>query len=101
MSDSCALDACGNIKTASEIECFNDVDDDVAMNDVPATAVPSSASTMSTSTAPLNAFSILLQKGQAPAAKTAGACRSSRTSKPSGRFLDAQEPTAEVNGGAI
>jgi len=97
MSDSCALDACGNLKDASEIEWFNDVDDDVAMNDVPATAVTSSASTMSTSTAPLNAFSILLQKGQAPAAKTAGACRSSRTSKPSGRLRDAQESTAQSN----
>jgi hypothetical protein len=52
---------------------------------------------MATSTAPLNAFSILLQKGKAPAVKTAGARRSSRTSKPSGRLRDAQESTTQSN----
>ena len=97
MSDSCALDARGNLKDASEIEWFNDVDDDVAMNDVSATAATSSTSAMSTSTAPPNAFSVLLQKGKAPAAKTAGARRSSRTSKPSGRLRDAQESTIQSN----
>ena len=92
MSDSCALDAHGNLKHASEIKWFNDVDDDVAMNDVPATAATSSTSAMATSTVPLNAFSILLQKGKAAAVKTAGACCYSCTSKPSGQLHDAQNP---------
>jgi hypothetical protein len=93
MSDSCALDAHGNLKDASEIAWFNDGDDDVAMGYTFSGAGTSTTSATSANipSAPRNAFSVLLGRGRSPAAITAGARRSSRTSKPSGRLRDAQE----------
>ena len=93
MSDSCALDAHGNLKDASEITWFNDGDDDIAMGNTfsGAGTLTTLATSANTPSAPHNAFSVLLGRGRSPAAITAGAHCSSCTSKPSGRLCDAQE----------
>ena len=91
MSDSCTLDAHGNLKDASEIAWFNDGDDNVAMGDTFSGAGTSttSATSANTPSVPCNAFSVLLGRRRSPAAITAGACRSSCTSKPPGRPCNA------------
>jgi hypothetical protein len=91
MSDNCALDTSGKLKDAAHIRCYNDADDDTAMNspNVTHASSPVMGSTASSS-APRDAFTILLRKGKAPATLTAGARHSTHTCKPSGKLHDSQ-----------
>ncbi|KAG1887876.1 hypothetical protein F4604DRAFT_1916749 [Suillus subluteus] len=75
--DSCALNADGTLKDASEIKFYNDPDDDVPLPQVPSTEPTR------------NAFSVLLNAGHTPATVAAGSWRSGRPSKPSARIRDA------------
>src|ERR1700683_3713126 len=89
MSNSCALDAHGNLKTSSDITWYNGIDDNVARGDTPGAGT--STTSANAPSAPCNAFSVLLGRGRSPATITAGAYHSSHASKPSGRLCDAQE----------
>lgn len=91
---SCALNADGTLKDASEIQWFNDVDDDIPIHNKttqPApTDVTSPAVSIASNPKPVNAFSILQKGVEAPAPTR----RSTRQSKPSVRRRDAEESTS-------
>ncbi|KAG1779414.1 hypothetical protein EV702DRAFT_1043844 [Suillus placidus] len=82
--DTCALNADGSLKDASDITFFNDPDDDVPLPKVPPSTQPST-STASTR----DAYSVLLKAGHTPATVAAGSRRSGRHLKPSARMRDA------------
>ena len=75
----CAVRADGTLKDASEIDWFNDVDDDKPIPDLPANQIPSSSSTT------LHPF---FTGSRAPAIFVAGTRRSARVPRPSTRMLD-------------
>ncbi|KAG1731054.1 uncharacterized protein EDB91DRAFT_1085179 [Suillus paluster] len=84
--DSCALNAYGSLKDASEIKFYNDPDDDVPLPQVP------SAASMT------NAFSILLKAGRTPATVTGGSWHSGCPTKPSAHVHDADNACSSSSG---
>ena len=94
MSDNYALNASGKLKDAAHIHWYNDADDDTAMNSASSPDVTHASSPImgltASSSAPRDAFTILLGKGKAPATLTAGARCSTRTCKPLGKLHNSQ-----------
>jgi hypothetical protein len=76
MSDQCAIGSDGQLKDASEIEWFNDVDDDTAM------LPPPPALKASSSAGTLDAFVQLRNSGRTPASISAGSHCSGQATKP-------------------
>ena len=84
----CAVNANGTLKSAADIEWFNDVDDDAPMAPV-STQPTQSTSASSLSQGNLNGFLHLTNSGKAPAQIVAGSHRSGRAIKPTAKVRDA------------
>jgi hypothetical protein len=92
MSESnCAVGSDGKLKDATDIDWYNDPDD----NDPIAPSGPSSTLQASSSASQIkpapDTFSVLLAKGNKPAAITAGSHRSTHAPKPSAKVREAKE----------
>lgn len=91
----CALNANGELKEPSEIQWFNDIDNDIPL---PSTQATSSSSTSGASTVlPRGTLDLFVgQKGSqvAPATMIAGSHRSGRALKPSAKVRDATDTTS-------
>jgi hypothetical protein len=88
----CALNASGALKSADDIEWYNDADDDAPMETVSITAprrLAASSSTSSLSQGNLDGFVRLTSSGKVPADFVAGSRRSGRASKPSAKVREA------------
>lgn len=84
----CAVNANGTLKSAADIEWFNDVDDDAPMAPV-STQPAQSTSALSLSQGNLDGFLHLTNSGKAPAQIVAGSRRSGRAIKPTAKVRDA------------
>jgi len=84
----CAVNANGTLKSAADIEWFNDVDDDVPMAPV-STQPAQSTSALSLSQGNLNGFLHLTNSGKAPAQIVAGSRQSGHAIKPTAKVRDA------------
>jgi hypothetical protein len=76
MSDQCTIGSDGQLKDTSEIEWFNDIDNDTAMLPPPPTLKASSSAGI------LNVFVQLRNSGRTPASMSAGSCHSGQVTKP-------------------
>jgi hypothetical protein len=77
MSDQCAIGSDGQLKDASEIEWFNDIDDDTAI-----LPPPPALKKASSSAGTLDAFVQLRNSGRTPASISAGSHHSGQVTKP-------------------
>jgi hypothetical protein len=93
MSDQCAIGSDGQLKDASEIEWFNDVDDDSAM------LPPPPALKASSSAGTLNAFVQLRNSGKTPTPISAGSHRSGWVTKPTEK-AHATATSSSISGSA-
>jgi hypothetical protein len=83
----CAVAPDGSLLDASEIEFFNDVDDDVPISySAPSRSLAAAASTSSIASAATTLDSFF--SSHSPAAKVAGVRRTARTSRPLARIID-------------
>jgi hypothetical protein len=93
MSDQCAIGSDGQLKDTSEIEWFNDIDDDTAMlPPPPALKALSSAGT-------LDAFVQLRNSGRTPASISAGSRCSGQATKPTEK-VRAMATSSSISGSA-
>jgi hypothetical protein len=93
ISDQCTISSDGQLKDASEIEWFNDVDDDTAM------LPPPPALKASSSAGTLDAFVQLRNSGRTPASISAGSRRSGWVTKPMEK-VHATATSSSISGSA-